>query len=325
MIESKLSFWDKKRKNIVQDVKNSNPSPRRLAPNAGESSVPPVAIVLLLLIAVLVGATLYLYLELQSTRTEMAERFQVYDEQFAQIEGSVNRASRTVESQVADVKGLVEDAEKTIEAKAQSVESRVLGRTNTLEKELEATKEQQQAALQDVSGKITSLSDVASETSAKVGSLSGEVDTVREDLTTTKEELERTIADLKSVRGDLGVQSGLIATNGEELAALKRLGERNYYEFDIRKSKEAQRVGKIQIRLRDTNEKRGRFNIVVMADDKNVEKKNKTLLEPIQFYVIGSRIPYEIVVNKLEKNRIVGYLSTPLDEAPRGSGAASSE
>ena len=309
----------------MQNLKGSNPSSRRLASNAGESSVPPVAIVLLLLIAVLVGATLYLYLQLQSTRTEMASRFQVYDEQFAQIEGSVNRASRTVETQVSEVKGLVESAEKTIEQKAQSVESRVLGRTNTLQKELEATKQQQQAALQDVSGKITSLSDVASETSAKVGSLTGEVDTVRDDLTQTKEELERTIADLKSVRGDLGVQSGLIATNGEELAALKRLGERNYYEFDIRKSKEAQRVGKIQIRLRDTNEKRGRFNIVVMADDKDVEKKNKTLLEPIQFYVIGSRIPYEIVVNKLEKNRIVGYLSTPLDQTPRGSGASSSE
>lgn len=305
--------------------KNSTPRSGRLARNAGQASVPPVAIVLLVLIAVLVGATLYLYLELRSTKQEMAERFQVYDEQFAQIEGSVNRASRTVETQVQDVRAMVQSAEQTIEEKAQTVESRVLGRTNTLAKELEATKAQQQAALQDVSGKITSLSDVASETSQKVGSLSGEVSNVREDLTSTKEELEKTIADLKSVRGDLGVQSGLIATNGEELAALKRLGERNYFEFDIRKGREFQRVGKIQVRLRDTNEKRGRFNIEVLADDKTVEKKNKTLLEPIQFYVIGSRIPYEIVVNKLEKNRIVGYLATPLDSAPRGADSDASE
>lgn len=304
---------------------NSNPLPRRLARNAGQASVPPVAIVLLVLIAVLVGATLYLYLELRSTKQEMAERFQVYDEQFAQIEGSVNRASRTVETQVQDVRAMVETAEQTIEEKAKTVESRVLGRTNTLAEELEQTKQQQQAALQDVSGKITSLSDVASETSQKVGSLTGEVSTVREDLTQTKEELERTIADLKSVRGDLGVQSGLIATNGEELAALKRLGERNYFEFDIRKGKDWQRVGKIQLRLRDTNEKRNRFNLEVLADDKTVEKKNKTLLEPIQFYVIGSRIPYEIVVNKLEKNRIVGYLATPLDQAPRGASSDASE
>jgi len=294
-------------------------SPRRLDGRSGESSVPPVAIVLLALIAVLVGSTLYLYLELRSTKEEMASRFQTYDEQFAQIEGSVNRTTRTIETQTTEVKAMVADAEKTIEEKAQNVENRVLGRTNTLAKELEQTKEQQQAALQDVTGKITSLSDVASETSQRVGSLTGSVDTVKEDLTNTKAELQQTIDDLKTVRGDLGVQSGLIATNGDELAALKRLGERNYYEFDIRKGRDAQRVGKIQIRLRDTTEKKGRFTIEVLADDKTIQKKNKTLLEPVQFYVIGSKIPYEIVVNKLEKNRIVGYLATPLDSAPRGA------
>jgi len=128
--------------------------------------------------------------------------------------------------------------------------------------------------------------------------------------------LEQTIADLKSVRGDLGVQSGLIATNSGELEALKRLGERNYFEFDISKSKDPTRVGRIQVRLRDTNHNKGRFNIDVLADDKTISKKNKTLLEPIQFYVMGVKRPYEIVVNKLEKNRIVGYLATPLDEDP---------
>ena len=88
---------------------------RRLNPRAGQSSVPPVAIILLALIAVLVGATIYLYLELRATRDEMASRFQTYDEQFAQIAGSVNRTSRNIETQASEVKAMVADAEKTID------------------------------------------------------------------------------------------------------------------------------------------------------------------------------------------------------------------
>ena len=291
-------------------------APRTLTGRSGQSSVPPVAIVLLVLIAVLIGATVYLYLEINKTRQQFAEQIQGFEEQIAQLEGNVNRTSRVIDDSVADVQNLVETAEKTIDEKAQKVEQRVLGRTNTLAKELEQTKAQQQAALQDVGGKISELNEVATNTKSEVGQLTGRVEGVKQDLDETAKTLEQTIADLKSVRGDLGVQSGLIATNSGELQALRRLGERNYFEFDISKSKNATRVGRIQVRLRDTNAKRGRFNIEVLADDKSIEKKNKTLLEPIQFYVMGVKQPYEIVVNKLEKNRIVGYLATPLDDDP---------
>ncbi|MEZ5365973.1 MAG: hypothetical protein R2748_27480 [Bryobacterales bacterium] len=269
-----------------------------------------------MLIAVLIGATVYLYLEINKTRTQFAEQIQGFEEQIAQLEGNINRTSRTVDSSVQEVKGLVENAEKTIDEKAQKVEQRVLGRTNTLAKDLEATKAQQKAALQEVGGKLTELNQVATNTKSEVGELTGRVEGVKQNLDETAKTLEQTIADLKSVRGDLGVQSGLIATNSGELDALKRLGQRNYYEFDISKSKNATKVGRIQIRLRDTNEKRNRFNIEVLADDKTIEKKNKTLLEPVQFYVMGVKQPYEIVVNKLEKNRIAGYLATPLDDSP---------
>ncbi len=297
----------------------------RCSGRAGESSVPPVAIVLLVLIAVLIGATLYLYLELRTTKTEMAEKFQTYEEQLAALEGSVNRTSREVGSQVAEVKGIVASAEQDISQAAQKVEQRVMGRTQNLAKELEQTKQQQQAALQEVGGKLSEVSEVASTAHSRVGELSGTVDNVQANLEQTQSDLKKTIEDLTSVRGDLGVQSGLIATNGTELDALKRLGKRNYYEFDLQKSKEAQKVGRIQIRLRDTNEKKNRYTIEVLADDKTIQKKNKTLLEPVQFYVIGSKIPYEIVVNKLEKNRIAGYLATPLDDGGRATAAAKSE
>lgn len=289
---------------------------RRRGGAAGQSAVPPVAIVLLALIAILIGATLYLFLELNNTRTEMAEKFAIYEEQIAQLEGSVNRTSRAVDTSVQEVKGLVQSAEKEITQKASQAAASAIGRTETLKKELEQTRQQQQAALSEVGGRIQSL---ASETDDKVGALSGRVEGVSETLSETRQELQQAVADLKSVRGDLGVQSGLIATNADELDALRRLGERNYYEFDIDEKKEWTRVGRIQIRLRDTNDGKGNYTIDVMADDKVIRKKNKGLLEPVQFYVIGSKIPYEIVVNRLEKNHIVGYLATPLDSEPRGS------
>jgi hypothetical protein len=113
------------------------------------------------------------------------------------------------------------------------------------------------------------------------------------------------------VKGDLGVQSGLIATNAKEVDALRQLGERNYFEFDLGKTKQPQRIGPVSIRLRGANEKRNRFTIELWADDKRIEKKDKTLLEPVQFYVQGSRMPYELVVNQLTKDHIVGYISTP--------------
>ncbi|MBI1352938.1 MAG: hypothetical protein GC160_01240 [Acidobacteria bacterium] len=276
-----------------------------------------MAIVLLALIAVLIGATLYLYMELRNTKTDMAAQFQTMSEQIAQLEGSVNRTSRVVDTSVQEVRGMVQEAESKIDQKASQVEQRVLGRTTSLAKEIEQTKTQHQQALAEVGGKITELNQVASQTDSKVGALSGRVDTVKTELTEAQAELEKAVADLKTVRGDLGVQSGLIATNSGELEALKRLGQRNYFEFSIRKTKEPQKVGRIQLRLRDTNDKKGLYTLEVMADDKTIEKKNKSLLEPVQFYVIGSKIPYEIVVNKMEKNHISGYLATPLDDEPR--------
>ena len=302
-------------------AKRAPRSPRE----SGQAAVQPLAIVLLVLSAVLVGATLYLYLEIQNSREQTAQQFQALEEQIAQLEGSINRTSRVVDTSVSEVRGMVESTSKSIDEKTRGVEQRVLGKTNVLAKEIEQTRAQQAAAIQDVGGKISALNEVATTTRSAVGELSGKVEVVRDDLTQTTKELEQTIADLKSVRGDLGVQSGLIATNSGELDALKRLGQRTYYEFNIGRERNPTKVGRIQLRLRDTNDKRGRFNLDVLADDKTIEKKNKTLLEPIQFYVMGVKQPYEIVVNKLEKNRISGYLATPLEDGARAPAPGGSE
>jgi len=283
-------------------------------------------IVVLSLLALTIGMTVYLFLDLRSTKAEFAaqtKQLQIHEEQIAQLEGSVNRATRTVNSSVKELKGVVASAEKSVVEAAQQVERRVMSRTDTLARQLDEQKAERDAKLSEVGGEIAKLSEVATSTDNRLGSLTGTVDEVKIDVAETKAALEKTISDLSSVKGDLGVQSGLIATNAGEVQALRELGERNYYEFDLTKTKKPQRIGSIQIRLKRIDQKRNKFTIDIWADDKRIEKKNKTLLEPIQFYVIGSRQPYEIVVNKLEKNRIVGYLATPKVQQRRTTTTAS--
>jgi hypothetical protein len=118
------------------------------------------------------------------------------------------------------------------------------------------------------------------------------------------------------------VMSGLIATNSKELEALKKLGDRDYFEFDLPKSSSPQKVGDIQLALRRADVKRNRFTLEVLADDRRVEKKDKTINEPVQFYTSSTRIPYEIVVNQVRKDHVVGYLSVPKVKLPLRSGNA---
>ncbi|OPZ63805.1 MAG: hypothetical protein BWY85_01507 [Firmicutes bacterium ADurb.Bin506] len=168
-----------------------------------------------------------------------------------------------------------------------------------------------------MASELSAVRETASSTAARVESVSGEVGTVKTEVATTRSELEKTISELKSVRGDLGVQSGLIATNAKELDALKRLGSRNYFEFKLAKSRQFQRVGDISVKLKKADRKRNRYTVEVLADDKTTEKKDKTINEPVQFYTARARQPYELVVNTVDRDLIVGYLSTPKEQEGR--------
>jgi hypothetical protein len=154
---------------------------------------------------------------------------------------------------------------------------------------------------------------VQADTATKFGEVSTEITGTKSDVAATKADLEATKAKLQSTVGDLGVQSGLIARNHEEVEELKRLGERNIFEFKIKKSNQMQRVGPIQVTLRKVDAKKFKYTMNVLADDKTIEKKDKTAGEPVQFYVHGARAPYEIVVFDVTKDQISGYLSTPKD------------
>jgi hypothetical protein len=153
---------------------------------------------------------------------------------------------------------------------------------------------------------------------ADLDALGGEVGKVKDDveaskvaIDASKTAIEETQAQLQRAVGDLGEQSGLIARNADEVAALKRAGLREYYEFNLPRGKSPTAIGPVAMRLRDADPKRHKFNLVLVVDDVEIEKKDKTLLEPVQFYRKGSRQLNEIVVFAVQKDRITGYLSTP--------------
>jgi hypothetical protein len=154
------------------------------------------------------------------------------------------------------------------------------------------------------------IGQVQQQASAQYGQFTDELNGTKSDVAAERKDLDDARGKLTTTIGDLGVQSGLIARNHEEVEELKRLNERNIYEFTLTKVKLPQHVGPIQLILRKTNVKRLTFTIDIIADDRSVERKDKTAEEPIQFYTRGSRALNEIVVYEVKKNSITGYLST---------------
>jgi len=185
----------------------------------------------------------------------------------------------------------------------------------------ESIRKEQVAADQKLSSQ---LAQAQKENEEKLRAVNTELGGAKKDIETTRNHLEATKGKLDRATGDMGVMSGLIARNHDDLEDLKRRGERNYYEFTIPKTKTAQRVGPVQIALNKVDQKKSRYTMTVYADDKSIEKRDKTAGEPVQFYVKGSSrmAPYELVVFDVGKNQITGYLSTPKDANANAAPAA---
>ena len=186
----------------------------------------------------------------------------------------------------------------------------------------EAFRKDQQAEDQKLADQLNAAQQ---ENNQKINAVASEVGGAKKDIEATRSDLEATKGRLERATGDMGVMSGLIAHNRDDLEDLKRRGDRNYYEFKISKSKTAQKVGPVQVTLNKVDPKKSRYTVTVFVDDRSIEKKDKTAGEPVQFYVRGgSRMPpYEFVVFEVGKNQITGYLATPKEGgAPAASPAA---
>jgi len=187
-------------------------------------------------------------------------------------------------------------------------------KTEALKKVDEAKTElenEQKQAQEQTNAQISTVKAAADTANTKIDSVGTEVSAVKGDVATTKSTLEKTIANLQKTQGDVNGQGVLIATNGKELQALRQLGERNYIEFTIHKAKQPQKVGDVFVELKKADPKRLNFTIELTADDKKVEKKDRSINEPLQFLTSKAKQPYEIVVNDVKKDTIVGYLSIP--------------
>jgi F0F1-type ATP synthase membrane subunit b/b' len=183
--------------------------------------------------------------------------------------------------------------QKQMDARAQQIVAREQADSKRLETAQKQTAQQVNAVQTDVS------------------SVKTDVGGVKTDLTKTQGDLATAVSQLTSMKGDLSNHSSLIARNGEELEVLKHKGDRNYYEFTLTKGQKKP-VGTVSLQLKKADAKKSKFTLEVFADDKQYDKKDRNLNEPLQFYAGKDPALYEIVVNNVgSKNTISGYLSTP--------------
>ena len=267
----------------------------------------------------LVAANIYLYVQVDHVRGDMAK---LRESLMTEMSNLRDASSVTTSSQMRHIETLKEELEAAREqarTAASQGKAEAQAYANQLAKQLEA--EQAKVAQQmgaELNSVKSDVKQVASNADAKIAGVSNDVGTVKSQVSQTQEQLEKTISELKSVKGDLGVQSGLIATNANELAALKLRGERNYVDVRLPKTKQRQRFADIMLLLKKTDPKRNRYTVEVMADDKITEKKDRNINEPVQFYTSkGGHIPYELVINQVQKDLIIGYLSIPKEQVAR--------
>lgn len=267
--------------------------------------------ILFVLVVALIAATGYLFVQVTQTRSELAQTREALLEEISKIHETSAVTTQTSRRSVDSLKADVEAARRQASQLAGQAKIDAEKHAEELAANLQKVQQEQAQKVSAVSAEVSQVKDAATAANTKISEVSTDVGNVKTEVASTRSELEKTIAQLKATQGDLGVQSGLIATNGKELAALKALGERNYVEFKLAKTKGPQKVGDISVLLKKADPKTNRYTITVIADDKTVEKKDKTVNEPVQFMLAKASQPYELVVNDVKKDLISGYVAAP--------------
>ena len=251
-------------------------------------------------------------------------------DRIAKVE-SANEETQAENEKTLEVRSLEND--KTIKgllADVDQVKKRV-GMTavelNHTQKQAQTLKQQQELSSKEFATQLASkasssdvdvfrqeatnqIAEVQRDSDAKYGTVSGEVTGIKRDLLATRDDLGRQLTDVTNVLSER------IAKNSGELAELRKKGDRDYFEFDIRKNSKQplHRVADLQLALLKTDPKKHRYNVAIQVDDNRLEKKDRTTNEPVQFLVGREQLRYEVVVNSVEKDRIRGYVSAPKDK-----------
>ena len=241
-----------------------------------------------------------------NARQEFAADLTKSQENAAQLSTRLDQAN----GRIAEIRGQLEVTSGRL-GLSQAELARIQSRVPQIEKEQ-----------QESDAHLTAqIGQVKTETDAKIGQVSTDLSGTKTDLDATKKDLDATKNKLTMATGDINNQGTLIAKNHDEVEELKRLNDRNIYDFTLTtKTKGPQHVGPIQLQLTKVDSKHYKYTLLVVADDKQIEKKDRTVDDLLQFIVKGSRTPYELVVFEVGKDHVTGYLSTPKDS----SGAAPS-
>ena len=269
---------------------------------------------------VLVLALGYGLSSINGTLTDRIAKVESANEE-TQAENEKTLEARSLESDKT-IKGLLADLDQ--------VKKRV-GMTavelNHTQKQAQTLKQQQERSSKELATQLASkanssdvdvfrqeatnqIAEVQRDSDAKYGTVSGEVTGIKRDLLATRDDLGRQLTDVTNVLSER------IAKNSGELAELRKKGDRDYFEFDIRKNSKQplHRVADLQLALLKTDPKKHRYNVAIQVDDNRLEKKDRTTNEPVQFLVGREQLRYEVVVNSVEKDRIRGYVSAPKDK-----------
>ncbi len=269
------------------------PEPHEMVREVEVSPLPRWVIVLFVIAFGLLG---YLVYATYSERQELQHTFSMADQRTQALATELDKTN----ARIADLKGQMDVTTQKL-----GLTEDELARARSLAQTIRKRQEQSDATFRK------QLGGFQQDTASKFGQVSTDITNTKSDLSATKAELEATKNKLQTTIGDLGVQSGLIARNHDEVEELKRLGQRDIFEFTLGKTKRPERLGPIQVQFRKFDPKHYRYTMDVVVDDKKIEKKDKTIGEPVQFYVQGARAPYEIVVFNVTKKQAKGYLSTP--------------
>ncbi len=246
------------------------------------------------------GSTIYLGTQMENLRRQ----FVASQQDGAGLRAQLSQSDSELQNALQTLRDEMEQTQKDTNegmAKAQSLAAH--------HADLVAGKMAQQA--QELTTELGQVKASANEASTRLDGITTQVGTVRNDVDSARTDLAQTQTDLQRTRGDMGQISGLIATKAKEIQTLRDLGDRNIFEFTISRDAAPHKVGDIQVVVRKTDPRHNRFTLDVMADDKRVEKKDRSVNEPVQFYTSKARQPYELVVNEVQKDTVTGYLATP--------------
>jgi len=227
-----------------------------------------------------------------------AQQNQMRDDLTGQLRNQVTNRLTVIEQQNAQaldsVKSELDNAAKRLGAQRGE-----LKRASTMVTELQDQQKTQTAQLEQ------ELSQKADQ--QQVGALTQDVSTTKTNLDTTNKNLTSLASDLGMARSEMG---NLIARNHDDIEYLRKMGDRDYFEFTLTKN-QLSKVAGVGLTLKKTNAKRYRFNLNTVANDMEVERKDCAVNAPVYFYVNGSKKPYELVVNHVGAEQVKGYLSTP--------------